>query len=133
MSVREKRSLIFPEQKMPIWRQCNLLGLTRSSYYYAAREPKGDTELMNEIMDIWTEYPFYGYRRITDELVDLPGKLFKLEDFRFKLPRPVEVQKGVVVVLAVFMQAAQAQQEGAAVPIAQIVPLQLAANLIGFF
>jgi putative transposase len=70
MSVKEKRSLICPEQEMPIWRQCYLLGLERSTYYYAAKKSKDDTELMNEIMDIWITYPFYGYRRITDELID---------------------------------------------------------------
>ena len=62
----EKRSLIFPGSKsMPVQRQCALLGLQRSSYYYTSREEQGDTELMNEIMDIWIQYPFYGYRRIT--------------------------------------------------------------------
>jgi putative transposase len=96
MSVREKRSLIFPNKNMSALRQCDLLGLERSSYYYAAKEPKGDTELMNEIMDIWTKYPFYGYRRITDELADRGMqinhkrilRLMKLMGLRSILPKP---------------------------------------------
>lgn len=77
MSVGEKHSLIFPNKNMSVLRQCDLLGLMRSSYYYAAKEPKSDTELMNEIMDIWVKYPFYGYRRITDELIDRGSQLIE--------------------------------------------------------
>ncbi|MEN8236999.1 MAG: IS3 family transposase [Pseudomonadota bacterium] len=68
--MREKRSLISPNSDMAIQRQCNLLGLERSSYYYVATESENTTELMNEIRDIWIEWPFYGYRKITDELAD---------------------------------------------------------------
>ena len=97
MSVWEKRSLIFPGSKnMPVQRQCALLGLQRSSYYYTSREEQGDTELMNEIMDIWIQYPFYGYRRITDELRDNGRNvnhkcIFRLMRFmglRSTLPKP---------------------------------------------
>jgi putative transposase len=52
-------------------RQCNLVGLPRSSFYYAPRE-HGETaenlRLMKEIDRIYTRWPFYGYPRITDEL-----------------------------------------------------------------
>lgn len=96
MSVKEKRSLISPGHGMPIQRQCDLLGLQRSSYYYTEKEPERDTELMNEIMDIWIECPFYGYRRITDELTDRGWKinhkcvlrLMKLMGLRSTLPKP---------------------------------------------
>jgi putative transposase len=96
MSVGEKRSLISPNPSMTIQRQCNLLGLRRSSYYYVANEPENDTELMNEIKDIWIEWPFYGYRKITDELADRGIKvnhkrvlrLMKLMGLRSVLPKP---------------------------------------------
>src|SRR5471030_3075022 len=96
MSVGEKRSLISPNQNMTLQRQCTLLGLHRSSYYYAAKESMSDTDLMNVIMDIWTEYPFYGYRRITGELADRGMKinhkrvlrLMKLMGLRSALPKP---------------------------------------------
>lgn len=96
MSVGEKRSLISPNHNMTVHRQCNLLGLHRSSYYYVVNEPGNDTELMNEIKDIWIDWPFYGYRKITDELADRGIKvnhkrvlrLMKLMGLRSVLPKP---------------------------------------------
>ncbi len=82
MSVGEKRSLISPNPSMTIQRQCNLLGLRRSSYYYVANESENNTELMNEIKDIWIEWPFYGYRKITDELADRGIKVNHKRVFR---------------------------------------------------
>ena len=96
MSVREKRFLISPNHNMTVQRQCNLLGLHRSSYYYVANESESDTELMNEINCIWIEWPFYGYRKITDELADRNihvnhkrvFRLMKLMGLRSVLPKP---------------------------------------------
>jgi putative transposase len=55
--------------KLSLRRQCDLLGINRSTLYY---DPKqiglDDIGLLNEIRDIWERYPFYGYRRITYEL-----------------------------------------------------------------
>jgi putative transposase len=49
-----------------IYRQCKLLGLPRSTYYYeAARESKYNLELMKLIDEQYTKAPFYGSRRIT--------------------------------------------------------------------
>lgn len=43
--------------------------MNRSTLYYQALPDKlEDVELLNQIRDIWTKYPFYGYRRITQEL-----------------------------------------------------------------
>jgi len=50
-------------------RQCELLNVNRSTLYYAANVTElDDVRLLNEIRDIWERYPFYGYRRITQEL-----------------------------------------------------------------
>lgn len=68
MSVGEKRSLISSNNNRSIQRQCELLGLQRSTFYYDPKESELDTICMNEIMDIWKLYPFYGYRRIAVEL-----------------------------------------------------------------
>ena len=44
--------------------QCRLK-VTRSRLYYRKKSvPEEDISLMNEIREIFTEYPFYGYRRI---------------------------------------------------------------------
>lgn len=52
-----------------IVRQCELLGLRRSSFYYT---PKGEStynlELMNCIDEQYTRSPFYGVRRMTEWL-----------------------------------------------------------------
>jgi putative transposase len=53
--------------KISISRQCELLGLPFSTLYY---QPKETTELnlmiMNAIDAVFTQYPFYGARRISD-------------------------------------------------------------------
>lgn len=50
-------------------RCCELLGINRSSLYYKEKLPEiGDLDLLNRIRDIWERYPFYGYRRMTEEL-----------------------------------------------------------------
>ena len=53
---------------MSITRQCELLGVNRSSVYYKKQSKKTDKEAEDRIMDIYMKYPFYGYRRITAEL-----------------------------------------------------------------
>jgi len=59
-------------EEIPICRQCELLGLARSSRYY---EPAGETEynleLMRLIDAIYTEHPFLGSPRITRMLRDM--------------------------------------------------------------
>ncbi len=54
---------------LSISEQCSLIDLPRSSYYF---EPVGITdeelEIMKLIDKIYTDYPFYGYRKVTQEL-----------------------------------------------------------------
>ena len=53
-------------------RQCDLTGLTRSSWYYdPVEESREDLELMRQIDEQYTRTPFYGSRRMVVEL----GKL----------------------------------------------------------
>lgn len=66
-----------PEEKgISVSRQCELLNVPRSSHYEGARkaEAKPETEfnleLMVEIDRIYTEWPFYGSRRIAKELCE---------------------------------------------------------------
>ena len=51
---------------IPIYRQCELLGMSKSSYYY---EPAGESEynlkLMNLIDKQYTNTPYYGTRKMT--------------------------------------------------------------------
>ncbi len=50
----------------PIHRVCQLLGVPRSSVYYAARPALDDEALLNAaLLDLADEWPTYGYRRLT--------------------------------------------------------------------
>lgn len=56
--------------ELSISRQCELLGITRSSVYYQkAKRRKADLILEEKIMQVYLNLPFYGYRRIAKELV----------------------------------------------------------------
>jgi putative transposase len=66
-SIEQKRLWIdYNHPEVSIKRQCELLEIARSSYYY---NPKGESEqnlrLMRLIDEEFTEHPFYGTRRMT--------------------------------------------------------------------
>jgi putative transposase len=70
LPVEEKRRLIDPANVgLAVVRQCELIGLARSSHYY---EPRGESEynekLMRLIDAIYTKRPFLGSPKITDLL-----------------------------------------------------------------
>jgi len=67
LSVDQARQLIdFGHGEIPISRQCELLGLPRSSLYYRSRgDDSEDRILMRLIDDQYTRTPFYGPRRMT--------------------------------------------------------------------
>jgi putative transposase len=76
LTSREKVTAIEPEHpNLSIAAQCELLGLTRSLYYY---EPAGESEynlqLMNRLDELTTDYPFYGSRQLVNALA-LEGTL----------------------------------------------------------
>lgn len=67
------RELVDLENKpFSLRRQCELLSLSRSSLYY---EPASETDLNLELMryidEIYTEWPFYGSRKVTEELINM--------------------------------------------------------------
>lgn len=83
-SVEQKRRLIEEDHpEVPVTRQCELLGLARSSYYY---EPTGESasnlELMRLIDEIYTEHPYFGVRRMTAWLRRLGQQVNKKRIFR---------------------------------------------------
>jgi putative transposase len=65
--VAVKRSQIEPDHpQISIERQCELIGLARSSWYYeAVQETPYNEHLMHLIDQQFTETPFYGIRRMT--------------------------------------------------------------------
>lgn len=69
-SAKEKRGLIEAGHvEIPVYRQCELLGLSRSGYYY---QPHGESalneHLMNLIDEQYTRMPFYGVEKMTEWL-----------------------------------------------------------------
>lgn len=61
--------MIDKEEKLPVIRQCQILDLNRSGVYYK-KVPlnEADRELMRQIDEIHLLYPFYGSRKIRNEL-----------------------------------------------------------------
>ncbi len=68
MSVDEKRQCIkSAHPKLSVSRQCELIGLPRSSYYRqgnAGLESEENLELMRLIDEEYTRHPFYGSRNL---------------------------------------------------------------------
>lgn len=64
---------INPEAELPITRQCELLGISRSTYYYKPTAPdpaevEHREQIMAKIDEIHTKYPYMGQRRIAVKL-----------------------------------------------------------------
>jgi len=54
---------------LPLSTQANLLGLSRSSLYYKPRKPsEKEIRIKHRIDEIYTQHPFYGSRRIRQQL-----------------------------------------------------------------
>jgi putative transposase len=69
-SAEDRRLLVEADHpELSVRRQCELLGLNRSTFYY---EPAGETpenlRLMRKIDEQYTACPFYGSRKITEAL-----------------------------------------------------------------
>jgi putative transposase len=67
LTVDAKRQCIEPEHpRISVARQCELLGLSRSTYYYQAQgESPGNLLLMRLLDEKYTDTPYYGIRRMT--------------------------------------------------------------------
>jgi putative transposase len=73
MSAEDRRSLVDPEdQKRTVARQCELLDLPRSSYYYEpGQETPENLSLMRSIDKEYTDHPEKGSRRMAVRLKEL--------------------------------------------------------------
>src|SRR3984893_4913776 len=61
----ERRAMIAPEAGLSMSRQCTLLGIARSSFYYRPRpESAEELELLKQLDRIFTDCPVYGSRRL---------------------------------------------------------------------
>ena len=75
----DRLAMLDKQVRLSIRRQSELLNINRSSYYRPTQGEKVDNiVIMNEIDQLWHQYPFYGYRRMTAQLrrqgYDVNGK-----------------------------------------------------------
>ena len=57
------------ESDLPLSVQAELLGISRSSLYYQPRPPSSEEiRIKHRIDELYTDYPFYGSRRMTAQL-----------------------------------------------------------------
>lgn len=79
-------------EKISIRRQCELLDLTRSTYYYTSRgESETTLDLMRRIDELYTKYPFYGCRVIAKHLdvdKDRVNRLMRTMGIQAIYPKP---------------------------------------------
>lgn len=55
-----------------IRRQCELLNLSRNNLYYKPKPLSANEQLiLNKVDEIYTEHPYYGSRRMQEELLEL--------------------------------------------------------------
>ena len=72
MDVEARRAGVEPDcAALSIARQCELLGLSRSGYYYRP-EPvsEEDLECTRRLDEIFTKRPYFGSRRLRDDLAE---------------------------------------------------------------
>ena len=71
-SIDEKRQCIEPShEQLTVDRQCELLGISRAGYYYKQQPIRAETlELINVVDKIYTDYPFFGTRKMAAYLND---------------------------------------------------------------
>jgi putative transposase len=68
-ALQPRRELIVKDQEVSLSRQCELLGVSRSGWYYEPRSESAENlALMKQLDQLYTRYPFYGVRRMTIEL-----------------------------------------------------------------
>jgi putative transposase len=62
--------MIEKDDTIPITKQCEILTVSRRSVYYQPTEKMTENiiDIMHAIDRTYTEYPFFGHRRVCDEL-----------------------------------------------------------------
>jgi len=70
MSRGERKAMIAPGHRgLSVSRQCRLLSISRSSFYYAPRaESPENLALMRRLDELFLKYPFFGSRQMVRQL-----------------------------------------------------------------
>jgi len=70
-SSKERKTLLDTKLNLSLNHQCKLLHVSKSSLYYEAKKPFStgkEIKLLDAINNIYSDFPSYGYRRITKQL-----------------------------------------------------------------
>jgi putative transposase len=70
-SSKERKTLLDTKLNLSINKQCQLLNISKSSLYYQVKIPFStdkEIKLLDAINNIYSDFPYYGYRRITRQL-----------------------------------------------------------------
>ena len=70
-SSKERKVLLDTKLDLSLNKQCKLLHIGKSSLYYQPKKPfstNGELKLLDAINNIYSDFPSYGYRRITKQL-----------------------------------------------------------------
>lgn len=71
VSSKERKALVDTKLNLSLNKQCELLHVNKSSLYYKAKKPfssERELNLLDAINSIYSDFPSYGYRRITQQL-----------------------------------------------------------------
>lgn len=60
--------MIDENHDLSIRQQCTLLSVNRGSVYFKPKSRDDDTDIANHIVDIYRQYPMFGYRRVHQHL-----------------------------------------------------------------
>ena len=71
LTYSKRLSLVTKDEWLSINKQSELLSISRSSVYYEKEWSQEDQEIMNNIDEIYTEFPCYGSRRMSKALLVL--------------------------------------------------------------
>jgi putative transposase len=69
LDLTTKKAKVEETPELSIQEQCDVLGLSRSSFYYRSKPRKPDEKLVKTIEDIYVNHPFYGYRKVLCQLL----------------------------------------------------------------
>ncbi len=70
-SSKERKALLDTKLNLSLNQQCKLLHVSKSSLYYEPKKPFStgkEIKLLDAINNIYSDFPIYGYRRITKQL-----------------------------------------------------------------
>lgn len=71
VSSKERKALLDTKLNLSLNQQCQLLQINKSSLYYEAKKPFStakEIKLLDAINNIYSDFPSYGYRRITKQV-----------------------------------------------------------------